>query len=547
MANKATFKSSQVKKADTINYEGGAAYSLEAKAALAQLAVTGCFNSTYYVSEETQLDQVLTLTRQCDLEFVAKLAIYARESGFMKDMPAALVVWLSTMDAKLTRKVFPRVIDNGKMLRNFVQMIRSGVFGRHNCSSATMKRMIHSWFESRTDEQVFFQSVGSDPSMADIIKLARVPPKTLSRSALYAYLIGKKIGKFEGKEFDVSTSLPAVVASYEAYRRSPEGQLPAAPFEMLLGLQLKSEDWKHLASKATWTQTFKSLNTFARQGVFEDAEMVTKIAERLQNAEYIRKSKVFPYQILTAYKAIVDSHSLYRNVGYLSYKTKKSHSEGIPPKIVEALQAAMEVATENIPSFEGKNIVICPDVSRSMSGGFITGSRKGSTTKVRPIDVAALTTASVLRRNPSARVIPFAGDVVPVSLDGKASVMTNAQVLSAIGGGSTNCAAPLVKLNWESASVDLVIFVSDNESWSGRHGITIGTPMAEQWRILHKRNPKSKLVCIDLTPNQTTQVQDRSDVLNIGGFSDTVFHTLDAFVSGSGKEHWVDLIEKTPL
>jgi 60 kDa SS-A/Ro ribonucleoprotein len=44
----------------------------------------------------------------------------------MKDVPALLVAVLSVKDRDLFKAVFPRVMDNGKMLRNFVQIMRSG-------------------------------------------------------------------------------------------------------------------------------------------------------------------------------------------------------------------------------------------------------------------------------------------------------------------------------------------------------------------------------------------------------------------------------------
>jgi 60 kDa SS-A/Ro ribonucleoprotein len=57
----------------------------------------------------------------------------------------------------------------------------------------------------------------------------------------------------------------------------------------------------------------------------------------------------------------------------------------------------------------------------------VTGQRKGSTTKVRCIDLAALVAAAVLRKNPSAEVLPFESHVVKVNLNPRDSVMTNAQ------------------------------------------------------------------------------------------------------------------------
>jgi len=38
-----------------------------------------------------------------------------------------------------------------------------------------------------------------------------------------------------------------------------------------------------------------------------------------------------------------------------------------------------------------------------------------------------------------------------------------------------------------------------------------------------------RLVCIDLQPYATTQAPDRSDILNVGGFSDVVFEVVAAF------------------
>ena len=47
-----------------------------------------------------------------------------------------------------------------------------------------------------------------------------------------------------------------------------------------------------------------------------------------------------------------------------------------------------------------------------------------------------------------------------------------------------------------------------------------------------QRNPKARLVCLDIQPNRTTQAAEREDILNIGGFSDQVFEVISAFASG---------------
>ncbi len=43
-------------------------------------------------------------------------------------MPAALLVALSVRDTELMHRVFDRVVDNGRVLRTVLPMIRSGQF-----------------------------------------------------------------------------------------------------------------------------------------------------------------------------------------------------------------------------------------------------------------------------------------------------------------------------------------------------------------------------------------------------------------------------------
>ncbi|MBI3560699.1 MAG: hypothetical protein HY080_03135 [Gammaproteobacteria bacterium] len=62
----------------------------------------------------------------------------------MRDIPAFLAAALSVRDVALLEKVFPRVINNAAMLRNFVQIIRSNVFGRRSLGSAP-KRLVAQW------------------------------------------------------------------------------------------------------------------------------------------------------------------------------------------------------------------------------------------------------------------------------------------------------------------------------------------------------------------------------------------------------------------
>jgi 60 kDa SS-A/Ro ribonucleoprotein len=518
MANKSLFQSTIgnfIPKTDTFNEAGGNAYSFTHKHTLAQYAMTGCFNATFYATAENQLEKILEMSQNVEPEFIAKLALYCRERGFMKDMPALLCAILSTKNRDLLAKVFSRVIDNGKMLRNFVQIIRSGVVGRKSLGSLP-KRLVREWFESRNEESIFRASIGQSPSFADIIKMVHPKPKDKEREAFFGYMIGRQYDE---------AKLPELIQQYEAFKANKTEKMPKVPFEMLTMLDLNSKHWLEIARNGSWQMTRMNLNTFARHNVFNDSELTSIIANRLRDPELIAKAKAFPYQLMNAYLMV---------------------NAEVPKIVKDALQDAMEIAIANVPKFEGK-VYICADVSGSMSSP-ATGYRQGSTSKVRCIDVAALVAAAVIRKNSNAEVLPFEQDVVTsLQINTRDSVMTNATKLASIGGGGTNCSAPLALLNKRKAKGDLVIFVSDNESWVDRTGGR-GSATLQEWQKFKVNNPKAKLVCIDIQPYGTTQAPDRQDILNVGGFSDQVFDVINLFNNGQSQgEHWVKVIESTEV
>jgi 60 kDa SS-A/Ro ribonucleoprotein len=301
--------------------------------------------------------------------------------------------------------------------------------------------------------------------------------------------------------------------------------VPDVPFQMLTSLPLTKEQWAAIGRKAGWHMLRMNLNTFARHGVFEVEGFTGHVARRLADEAAISRAKVFPYQLMVAYTMT---------------------DKGVPRKVREALQDAMEIAISNVPRIEGR-VVVCPDVSGSMSSA-ITGHRPGATSAVRCIDVAALMAAAFLRVNRETRVIPFEQQVVRMELNPRDTVMTNAARLASVGGGRTNCSAPITRLVKEKAKADLVVIVSDNESWADGRPKGRGTALMEAWERFKNINPQAKLVCIDIQPYATLQAVDRRDILNVGGFSDAVFEMIAQFANGrSGAAHWAGEIERIEL
>lgn len=538
--------------ADGFNEAGGRCYDLSAKHALAQLACTGCMNGTFYLSVEQQLDAVKSMVEKVDPEFVAQVAVYARQKGMMKEMPALLCAWLAHSDLvdgqptpamldrlSLLHEIFDRVIDNGVMLRKFWEYVRSGTFGRRGFGKS-IRKLVRQWFSDRHPASVFHQSIGNDPSFADILKFNRPCPETKEKAALYAYLVGGEIGERDGEKV-VQTffidelgekkvlrehkfnDLPEVVRQFEAWKLDRSQPMPKLDFRFLDNGKLSTEDWVQIAKNANWMTTLKNLNTFARHKVFDSAEMVGLIAERISDKDRIKESKAFPYQIMTSYNNL---------------------SAQVPREIAGAVALALETATANVPKFAGK-VHVCLDVSGSMFSP-ITGYRPGATSVASCTDVASLIAAVLVRNNEDVDVLPFANNVLDIKLDLNDSIPANVAAIRRISGGGTNCSAPLRKLNAENAVGDLVIFLSDYESWLDTVGHRYSDPvaMAQEWERYKFRNPNAKLICVDLTPRTNAQVNQREDILQVGGFSDSVFTVMSKFIeAGWSNDHWIHEID----
>lgn len=549
MANTTLFsgKKSRRARADAVNKAGGPAYKLAPKHALAQLAATGCFNGTFYARANSQLDELRQLINEInDNEYLAKLAVYARERAFMKDMPAALLVALSTRDTQLTHRIFGRVVDNGRVLRTVFQMVRSGQFGRSGLSSS-LKRAFQQWLNNASVGKLLSASIGNDPALRDVLRMARPKPSDDTRRALYGWLTDKEVDKWAPA---TAKDLPDQVQKLQAYRLADSAERQAriaadlsVRWDLLADAARGPKVWKAVARQMGPQALRMNLNTLMRHDVFgpnnSDRDMIDYVANRLKDPAEIRRSRQFPYQFLAA---------------YLNAQPE------IPNTIWSALHDAAEIACGNIPELPGP-VVIGVDTSGSMTCPVTGFQQRGASSKMSCVDVAALFAAAILRRNPDSVVIPFDTQAYKANIDANDSILSVAKQLARYGGGGTDCSVPLREANERPAHRRFagVVLVSDNESWIYRDraywpGVRGATGVLSEWHDFVKNQlklggaeiPPPKLVCIDIQPYGTSQAPERDDILNIGGFSDAVFNVVSAFLSNDANR-FVGEVESVEL
>src|SRR5207244_10484412 len=136
-----------------------------------------------------------------------------------------------------------------------------------------------------------------------------------------------------------AVDLPEQVQALSAYRQATTA---TAQVEILRHLSVRwdlladaaqgPEVWKMIAHQMGPQALRMNLNTLLRHEVLQDSAIVEEIAQRLADAEAIRRSRQFPYQYFAAYL--------------------NAHQE-VPQAIKAARQQAVDTACGNIPRRQG--------------------------------------------------------------------------------------------------------------------------------------------------------------------------------------------------
>ncbi len=99
----------------TTNHEGAKAWKMSPELELYSSVVTAALSDQFYEKTGKRIERIRELIAQVDPEFVAKLAVYARENMYLRNVPLVLVVELAKQyegyGLNLVSKTVARVIQ----------------------------------------------------------------------------------------------------------------------------------------------------------------------------------------------------------------------------------------------------------------------------------------------------------------------------------------------------------------------------------------------------------------------------------------------------
>jgi len=391
----------------TVNLAGGEAYTQNPELELTSILLTSFAYNQFHRSANDTFAKLKSLVYQCDPEFVAKAAIYARVQYGMRSITHVVASELAKyISGKPWGKDFYRAIVYRP---DDMMEILSYHKSQGQKIPAAMKRGFALAFNKFDAYRIAkYRGEGKDISLVDVVNLVHPRPIEKNAEALNQLVNG-------------------TLKSTDTW----ESQMTTA------GQTAKNETDKAEMKSAVWGNLLREnkLGYFALlrnlRNIVEQAPDVLPLAlERLVDEEIISKSLVLPFRYISAYDEIV----------------KLSNGVAVR-QIMQALNKAVDLSVKNVPVFPGDTLVVL-DTSDSMDG--------------LPAKIGSLLTAVLVKSN-NADLITFDSQAHYRQVNPDDSTLTISQALRFSGGG-TNFHSIFQRA---ARKYDRIIILSDMQGWVG--------------------------------------------------------------------------------
>ena len=479
----------QIPKADHENREGFPSYSRTIEEDVVNVLMTGTTANAFYVKAKEKVVEMLSVLDNCeDLDFLAKAIVYARENGYMREIPVAATALLSKKSPELFKRTVHRVCRNPHDWQKFIDICRSKAV-RQGLGRALKREIIRA-----LSNMPVYHAIKYPRAVKDMIRIAR--PNELVNPVVIKYIME---GRHDGDEqFEALYRLKHAESEREIVRCIEEGRLP---YEVVTGSvpKMTQKVWEALLYQAPYFNLLRNLNNFIRNGVLDKPENLEYVVEKLCNREAIRKSKLFPFRFYIAYRMLED----FRYVDGLK----------------AALESAMEVSVENVPELDGR-VAIAPDVSGSMDS-----SMTGDYSVVQCCDVVGVFAGAMIKKcKKTPLLLPFDNVLREDIAQNAYSKETMLEIATAFGAhGGTSLSAPVEWLLKNGEEVDYFIAFTDNEEWVGRSFVEALSD------YIRRVNPDVKVYLVTLLPYRDYPVPDTPEFRNVRyvfGWSDYVLRYI---------------------
>lgn len=498
------------KKAKTMtNYEGAKAFALDIRTDLYSAVVTTSLSNAFYENSNERIERIKALIAKNDPAFVAQLAIYARSKMNMRSIPLVLAVELAKLKlgnglvSKAVKGVIQRADEITELLAYYQLANDRKEAKKLNKLSKQIQHGLAQAF-NRFDEYQFAKyNRDGEIKLKDALFL--VHPKAINEAQ---QLLFDKIAQDELKvPYTWETEL-----SMLGQKNFDSAQERQAAFRA---------KWEELitSGKLGYMALLRNLRNIIEANVSTAA--INKVCVFLSDQNAVSKSKQLPFRFLAAYREV------------------KVLESGLVPKVLDALEKAVEQSAMNIRGFDSNtSVLLACDVSGSMQKPISAKS------KVLNYDIG-LMLAMLLQSRCENVVTGMFGDSWKIINMSRKNILANVQEFykrEGEVGYATNGYLVLKDLVDKRKAIDKIILFTDCQLWNTANDNA--NNMIPLWKHYKAIAPKARLYVFDLAGYGQTPIDVRSDdVYLIAGWSDKIFDVLSALEDGGNALAEIEKIE----
>ena len=495
------FNTSKKDVSSTVNYEGARAYNLTPELELYSAVVTASFHDQFYEGSENQLVRIRELIKKNDPQFVARLAVYAREKMYLRSIPLALAVELAKVHtgnalvSNMVNRVVQRADEITELLACYALSNKRQETKKLHRLSKQIQKGLSMAFNKFDEYQFAKYNRAAAVTLKDALFIVHPKPKDDDQQLLF--------DKIAQDELQVPYTWETTLTTTGQVKYSDAGDRQKA-FRYAWEQLIDSNMMGYMAM-------IRNLRNLLQADV--DDRIIKKVCAHLTDEKAVLHSKQLPFRFLSAY----------RELKQVKHKRTKD--------VLEALETAIKISVQHLKGFDDDTrIVIACDVSGSMQTALSARS------VVKYYDIGLLL-GMLLQYKCKNVMTGMFGDKWKVVDLPKKNILANVDAFykrEGEVGYSTNGYKVLADLIKSKHVADKVMMFTDCQMWdSTTNNQNDQNTLAAQWQLYKYMVPHAKLYLFDLAGlGQTPVSVGGNDVFLISGWSDKVFEILAAIENG---------------
>lgn len=510
----------------TTNYMGAKAYRLTPELELYTAVVTSLLSDSYYEKTDARLARIQALIRQNEPQFVAKLAVYAREKMYLRSLPLVLVTELAKIHqgdnlvSRATNRVVQRADEITELLAYYQLANARKETKKLNRLSKQIQKGLAEAF-NKFDEYQFskYNRSSTDVKLRDALFLVHPKAKNEAQQVIFNKIATDTLATAQTWE----TTLSAVgQADFDSMDEKSAA---------------KTEAWESLilSGKLGYMALLRNLRNIVEANVSQKA--LEKVCVTLSDARAVANSKQFPFRFLSAYNEIEKM----RRTGVFEKDNAKVDA------ILKNIEKAVVHSVSNLPDIKGKTLILT-DNSGSMRGDMGGASLASIMSKRTTADIANLFAVLYWTKCENTMVGLFGDRLITPKLDRSYDVFDNFKIVNKEAkncGLSTEAGifTAIENLITSNTIVDRIVIFSDCQIGTGCNWYDTKGRRANDFQKLfdsyRKINPNVQTFSVDLRGYGNTMMND--NIYTIAGWSDKIFDVMAAVEKG---QDTIDVIRR---